>query len=187
MKVLSTYLIVFIPILCLGQFDIYSVDSLARIQINKYFIEENSEYVLLYEFGCLGCEAEDTCYCEFGDTEIFLISDSGKIAKFNCCESKYGIIYFEASELLNELYTSNQYFVNSFKYDYIESHNDFHRIELIRKDTILSIQIPSFLFNKDYKYKSYNLLQKPKIFADRIEELIMKEDIIKWEKEDNNR
>ena len=138
--------------------------------------------MLLYSYGCWGCYIEEGCGCEFGDIESYLFNTTNKIYKFDCCESSFKTMNESYESFSEEYLRDTSLLENTFKYDYLESHSDFYRLEIFTKDKNRSIEISSFLFNEDYKHKQHNLSRKPKLLIDSLNSVLKNNQTIKWQK-----
>lgn len=178
-------LIALIPLTALGQAGIIEVDSTATA-LAKDLIQNNlAQTVLIYESGCVGCYTIDDCQCEGGVVDIYIIWDyeQPKIKKINCCFVTYAK-EFHGQEILADLVNRQEEILTSeFRFDYIETHGMFDRIKMVTKDSVLKINIPSELFNDDYKYREHNLAQPAKEYLESLKLAIRYAEKEGWTKE----
>lgn len=181
---MKNYLLITMLIICYGisnaqERTFQIINGLAHSYAQDLLKNTETDKILIYKTGCIGCTIVDECSCDIGTVKSFLFwkeTHKSYVMEINCCEtSEKKETYLGAVWL--ELETNEEAIYNSkFKGEKINGHYDFYEVKLISKVSSQKIKMSDFYFDHDNKYHKQNSIQAARKFQNLIDIVLMTDD-----------
>ncbi len=153
------------------------IDSLAFSYAKDLINNRDTDKILIYKTGCIGCEIIGDCSCDFGSLKTYLIwkeTNSSYVKEINCCETT-DKKQTDISDIWNELETKEKLIFNSqFKTNFSLSHYGFKELILIKKNSTEKIVMADYYFEADNKHQKQNSIKPARKFQKLIESKLSK-------------
>ena len=154
-----------------------------NMQAHSYALDllknEETEKILIYKTGCIGCPILNECKCSSGTIKSFLFwkeANKSYVIEINCCETTEKK-ETDIGAVWQELETNQEAIYNSkFKGKKKSSHYDFYEVKVISKESSQKIEMSDFYFDDDNKYHKQNSRQAARKFQKLINVILMSED-----------
>jgi len=154
--------------------------SLIDEKVSIILRDNQSDKVLVYQWGCFGCRSSEKCKCideVVTSYVIWNVNSKLKVLRIDCCNN-YESFFLKSDRIWKQLIENEvKIFDSDFKGNSLRTHYFFDNMRLVSDERVLIMNTYDYYFehgvkyfkgDKGNSYRKQNLRQPAKHFVDKL-------------------